>query len=1373
MNETSRPNLALRFPLWLSALPGRITGSLFLAAALALAGKSGAQTATLTDIGSAAPTPGANDIAQLAQPSGANSPDGLNYYFDNSNPPGQTFTTGPNVNGYVLTSLALATAGNGGNLPAGGQAYTLRIYSVSGATATLVATYTSQNTFTFTEVDWLQWTGLSLTLQPNATYAYSFQRVTTGWENMANVAGNLYAGGQVALIPPAGGTLIYGSSHSYSASFDIGLTLPSAPIVGSPGTSPSYTGVGVVAGTKVTLSATASGLNPITYQWQTDNGTGGALVNIPGATGTNLVVDTSGWALGTYQYDFVAHNALGDATSPATPIVIVPSAMIDLGTTAPTPGPNDITQFQTGNANMDGFNYYTDNGAGHGNWCGQSFTTGTNNNGYVLQTLSWLSAAGSTSGFNNWQLYDLYFYSLSADGKTATLIANYQMNGGGTSGDWLQFVGISVPLAPNSHYAYTFGRDASATGWQGIYAESGNPYPGGQILTIANANTNGGPVTYGASGNSDQVFDLGLVISQKPFAGAPTYTPFINPIYGDTPVTLNEVGVGTPPLTYQWLTDNGSGGALVPVPGATGTNLVVTPSGSLPQINYAVIVRNQFGSSTSAPVTLNITAPSAPQLVTDISPVSSPAGTNQGYVGQTVTYSATFDGTLPITYQWYQNGSPILAASNPSAISNTLVLPNLQIANAGTYYVLARNSEGSLPSSSSSLGVLTPPAPPAPNTYASAIISEGPVAYWRLNDAGDPSTGITPAYDASGNNNDGVFGANTQNGFDGVAGPSSPTFPGFEANNNALGTQIGLENSFVTVPALNLNTNAVTISLWINPSGAVAANGGLVMYRNGNDGAGLGFGNNVNAAGVAELGYWWNTNSPATYNFNSSLYPPVGIWSYVALVIAPNQTTIYLYYIDPNTGKPALYSAVNPVPNGPEPFTGATNTVIGTDLYSPNTRVFDGSIDEVAVFNSALTSDQILAQFSKAAGLGPVAASISGQPQSTSGYAGKTVTISATGINGTSPITYQWQLGGINLTDGGNISGSHTPTLTISNAVPGNSGNYKLLVTNPVGVTPSSNAVVSVVNPVPGSYEAQVLANNPFAFWKLNETTDPSTGNAVATDYAGTHNGNYETGAQNGFNGILGPESPAFPGFPSNNYALGTAANTALSYVSAPLGTLMPSALTLSAWINPSGPVQNWAGILMDRGSAGEGLGFGGSVDATGMSELGYTWNANSTWSYNSYLYPPANQWSFVAVVIQPSQAVIYLINANGTQSATNAIGQDTEAFGSALRIGNDAAEGNTAGGRTFPGSISDAAVYLTALSPSQITALYNAALGIVPQPVTLHITSGAGTATLTWSSGTLQEATSPAGPWTSTSATSPYTVGTTNSSTFFRVQVQ
>ena len=192
-----------------------------------------AQTAaTLTDIGAAAPVPGSNDISQLSVAGYSATPDSLNYYLNNSPGCGQTFTTGPVATGYLLNSLSIRTAGDGGGgVDTTPQAYHLWIYAVSGGSATLLASYTSQGDFTFTEADWLQWRGLSLPLLPNTTYAYAIRdTVTSSWESLYNAAGNAYAGGELATIPPEGGPITLGSSHDFDATFDVGLSVsPTVP----------------------------------------------------------------------------------------------------------------------------------------------------------------------------------------------------------------------------------------------------------------------------------------------------------------------------------------------------------------------------------------------------------------------------------------------------------------------------------------------------------------------------------------------------------------------------------------------------------------------------------------------------------------------------------------------------------------------------------------------------------------------------------------------------------------------------------------------------------------------------------------------------------------------------------------------------------------------------------------------------------------------------------------------------------------------------------------------------------------------------------------------------------------------------------------
>ena len=79
-----------------------------------------------------------HDSAQMVN--GGGNPDG-ELPMDNGNPPGQTYTTGSDPSGYIADLHGGAhRAGSMGGLPAVGQAYVLRVYAVSGGSATLYAT---------------------------------------------------------------------------------------------------------------------------------------------------------------------------------------------------------------------------------------------------------------------------------------------------------------------------------------------------------------------------------------------------------------------------------------------------------------------------------------------------------------------------------------------------------------------------------------------------------------------------------------------------------------------------------------------------------------------------------------------------------------------------------------------------------------------------------------------------------------------------------------------------------------------------------------------------------------------------------------------------------------------------------------------------------------------------------------------------------------------------------------------------------------------------------------------------------------------------------------------------------------------------------
>jgi len=365
-------------------------------------------TVTIADIGANAPTPGANDISQLLPtvvPMQNNY--GLNYYWDSG--AGETFQTPSSTVPWLLTNLVIGTGGNGGGGQTAAQAFVLRIYSVTNNGATAILIYSnSYNTSLNADLDWMQCSGMNLRLNPNQQYAYTFYRGNSGsWEQMADYDHHPYSGGMICLIPPAGGTIEYGSqsgNSSSDAAFDVGLAAESVyaqiPTY-TPEVNPIY------AGTPVTLSEAPVGTGTMSFQWQTDGGSGGTLTNIPGASSSNLLVNTAGLAAGTFNYDVVVKTMAGggiSSTSAVAPLTII-AASAPFLVTDTTASPNAASNY-----------------VGLSQIYSASFS-GTLPFGYQWYVASNVSGSGSTpvAGgtnatlvLNNLQLANSGYYSLQA-----------------------------------------------------------------------------------------------------------------------------------------------------------------------------------------------------------------------------------------------------------------------------------------------------------------------------------------------------------------------------------------------------------------------------------------------------------------------------------------------------------------------------------------------------------------------------------------------------------------------------------------------------------------------------------------------------------------------------------------------------------------------------------------------------------------------------------------------------------------------------------------------------------------------------------------------------------------------------------------------
>ena len=524
------------------------------------------------------------------------------------------------------------------------------------------------------------------------------------------------------------------------------------------------------------------------------------------------------------------------------------------------------------------------------------------------------------------------------------------------------------------------------------------------------------------------------------------------------------VAAGSPPLFYFWHTNSAASPALSDIAnhivGSATSVLTITNDVLADGQNYYVVITNAQGSVTSSVAALTFTA-QAPSITTQ--PIGATLFTN---ANGTLKFSVAAIGTLPLTYQWFTNGTTTALSDGGNltgSAASVLTISNANLANASGYTVKISNGSGSVTSSVANL-IFTVPS----GAYEAAVMtnSTAPFAFYTFSEAGNPASGTLVAQDSIGTFS-GTYGINTSNSFNGIAGPraTADALVGFPDANTALRTVTNLANAYVSVPAFNLNngvgTNVLTITAWIHPNGQMPNGAGVVFCRNGvSTISGLAYMDGTNNI----LGYNW-ANDGATFNWNSGLVPPTNIWSLAALVITPTNTTLYVI----NTNRMLVATVAHA--NALQKFDGPT--FIGYESYA-STRVFNGSIDEVALFGQALSQSQVTSLFSAASGIAVFPPTIATQPTWSPATVHGLVNESTKATvlaGGTAPLSYFWYTNSTAtppLSDSANhIIGSATSVLTITNDVLADGQNYYVVVTNAYGSVTSSVAPLTFTGTVP------------------------------------------------------------------------------------------------------------------------------------------------------------------------------------------------------------------------------------------------------------------------------------------------------------------
>ncbi len=278
-------------------------------------------------------------------------------------------------------------------------------------------------------------------------------------------------------------------------------------------------------------------------------------------------------------------------------------------------------------------------------------------------------------------------------------------------------------------------------------------------------------------------------------------------------------------------------------------------------------------------------------------------------------------------------------------------------------------------------------------TYSSAVLTNNPVAYYRLDEtSGATAANIGAASGIDGNyvNIPGMTVNNTSNY--GQAGPRPGAFLSFEANNNSVlfdpeDGSTATSNTFprVEVPVVDSSsplaiTGALTLEAWVKRAPQLVGasnNEGIVgrylsdadpgtagtqpgrayvlYFDSGTDGTlgtpdgspGIGF-------ALSSSGSFQSANS---YEFAANI--PVGEWTHVAVVYDPGQR------IEAYINGTSIATITTGVLNSPL-FSGMANLWIGQQFTGQDIWSFEGNIDEVAIYSAALSDEQIAAHYNAA-----------------------------------------------------------------------------------------------------------------------------------------------------------------------------------------------------------------------------------------------------------------------------------------------------------------------------------------------------------------------------------------------------------------------
>jgi hypothetical protein len=598
----------------------------------------------------------------------------------------------------------------------------------------------------------------------------------------------------------------------------------------------------------------------------------------------------------------------------------------------------------------------------------------------------------------------------------------------------------------------------------------------------------------------------------------------------------------------------------------------------------------------------------------------------------------------------FTNPETITIANDETAYGDT----GLTAATTYHYRLRARNAVGFSPWTATVSATTQATPPPPPTGYAAAVVADTPVSYWRLGEASG-----TSAADQRGANAGTYLGA---------PGLGAPSLLASDSANKAVAFD-GANDAMRATDSNSLDlTDRITLEAWIKPN-ALPAAGDFASVVTKAEAYSLQFNGPLLELTVMQAGVRKRLQAPAGTIAAGQTYHVVGTY---------DGTTQRLYVNGAQVASTALTGAASVT---------ATNLDVGS--WDGGSEFFNGTIDDVAVYGSALAAARVTAHYDAARATTPPPPPPPTAPAAPSN-------LGATAVSDTR-VDLTWNDNASDETGFVVERSSSSSFATVQSTQLGanvrswsDTGRtasttywYRVRAVNAVGPSGWSNSASATTQaapttPPPPTYAQEVAADAPVSWWRLGETSG-----TTAADERGANGGSYRGGATLGVPSLLATDSAnRAVRFDGSNDAVQVNDSSSLD---------LTNRITLEAWIKPNAlPASGVYKSILSKSSAYM-LEFRGSQLALTIMQSGV----------RRILLAPAG--TIVAGrtyhVVGTYDGQIQRLYVNGTQVASRAqTGQ--AAFGTGS-LGIAARGGAT---EYLNGTIDEAAVYNKALSATRIS---------------------------------------------------------------------